>query len=218
MLQSTVLLECVQLKSRFITIKFYFSCTDLNRAPQKWVSSDILQFWCGLPILFINTNINNHQQTYKIMGCFDTGKLSDSGIRNGSVTPVWVGGLTVRARLCRANMMTVADAKRFVASRRARRSGIAAPLWHIWLPTAPLRQLASSYDHACKSRPALHLMHAWWNPDRVLGKSALFMIFRLAAVPEQTVRRYFLQVKKLTFKRAPGSHITVRVANTVDMY
>ena len=35
MLQSTVLLECVQLKSRFITIKFYFSCTDLNRAPQK---------------------------------------------------------------------------------------------------------------------------------------------------------------------------------------
>ena len=34
-LQSTVLLECVQLKSRFITIKFYFSCTDLNRAPQK---------------------------------------------------------------------------------------------------------------------------------------------------------------------------------------
>jgi hypothetical protein len=31
------------------------------------------------------------------------------------------------------------------------------------------------------------------------------MIFRLEAVPEQTVRRYFLQVKKLTFKRAPGS-------------
>jgi hypothetical protein len=35
-------------------------------------------------------------------------------------------------------MMTVANAKRFVASRRARRSGIAAPLWHIWLPTTPL--------------------------------------------------------------------------------
>ena len=35
--------------------------------------------------------------------------------------------------------------------------------------------------------------------------SALFMIFRLEVVPEQGVRRYFLQVKKLTFKRAPGS-------------
>jgi hypothetical protein len=60
-------------------------------------------------------------------------------------------------------MMTVADAKRFVASRRARRSGIAAPLWHIWLPAAPLRQLAhelaSSYEHACKSSPVMHLTH-----------------------------------------------------------
>ena len=37
------------------------------------------------------------------------------------------------------------DARRFVASRGATRSGIAAPLWHIWLPAAPLRQLASSY-------------------------------------------------------------------------
>jgi hypothetical protein len=73
--------------------------------------------------------------------------------------------------LYHANMMTVADARRFVASREARRSGIAAPLCHIWLPAAPLRQLASSYEHACKSSPALHLMHAWWIPDRVLGKS-----------------------------------------------
>jgi hypothetical protein len=40
-----------------------------------------------------------------------------------------------------------------------------------------------------------------------LGKSALFMIFLFEAVSEQTVRRYFLQVKKLTFKRAPGSHM-----------
>jgi hypothetical protein len=31
------------------------------------------------------------------------------------------------------------------------------------------------------------------------------MIFLFEAVPEQIVRRYFLQVKKLTFKRAPGS-------------
>ena len=209
MLQSTVLLECVQLKSRFITITLRFSFTDLNRVPQEWVSSDILQFWCGLPILFINTNINKHQQTYKIMGCFDTGKLSESVIRNGSVTPVWVGALLVYLRLCRANMMTVADAKRFVASRRARRSGIAAPLCHIWLPAAPLRQLASSYDHACKSSPALHRMHAWWNPDRVLGKSALFMIFRLEAVPESTVRRYFLQVLVSWIYRFPGSRMPV---------
>jgi hypothetical protein len=36
-LQSTVhvLLECVQSKSLFITIKLYFSCTDLNRVPQE---------------------------------------------------------------------------------------------------------------------------------------------------------------------------------------
>ena len=176
------------------------------------MSSDILQFWYGLPILFINTNINKHQQTYKILGCFDTGKLSDSGTKNGSVTPVWGDRLTVRVRLCRANMMTVADAKRFVASRRARWSGIAAPLCHIWLPAAPLRQLASSYDHACKSSPALHRMHAWWNPDRVLGKSALFMIFRLEAVPESIVRRYFLQVPALLNSLVSG--FTVRVANT----
>ena len=148
---------------------------------------------------------HKYWQTYKIMGRFDTDELSESGTRNGSVTPVWCGGLLVRARFCRANMMTVADARQFAASRRARWSGIVAPLWHIWLPAAPLRQLASSYDHACKSSPALHLMHAWWIPDRVLGKWAFFMIFRLEAVPEQYVRRYFLQVKKHTFKRIPGS-------------
>ena len=119
------------------------------------------------------------------MGCFDTGKLSDSGTKNGSVTPVWVGALLVWVRLCRANMMTVADAKRFVASRRARRSGIAAPLCHIWLPAAPLRQLASSYDHACKSSPALHRMHAWWNPDRVLGKSYFLWFFVLRQYQNQ---------------------------------
>ena len=149
---------------------------------------------------------HKYQQTYTIMGCFDTGTLSESGIRNGSVTPVWVGALLVYKRFCRANMLTVADARRFVASRGARRCGIAAPLWHIWLPAAPLRQLASSYDHACKSSPALHLMHAWWIPDRVLGKWAFFMIFRLETIPKQYVRRYFLQVKKHTFKRIPGSH------------
>ena len=49
--------------------------------------------------------------------------------------------------------MTVAEARQFVASRRARWSGIAAPLWHIWLPAAPLRQLASSYGgHSLRSR------------------------------------------------------------------
>jgi hypothetical protein len=63
--------------------------------------------------------------------------------------------------------MTVADARQFVASRGARRSGIAAPLWHIWLPAAPLRQLAISYEHACKSSPALHLMHALRSNDGV---------------------------------------------------
>jgi hypothetical protein len=33
------------------------------------------------------------------------------------------------------------------------------------------------------------------------------MIFLFEAVPESIVRRYFLQVKKLTFKRAPGSRM-----------
>jgi hypothetical protein len=156
-----------------------------------------------------------YQQTYKIMRCFDTGKLSESGIRNGSVTPVWVEALMVWIRFCKANIMTVADTRRFVASTGARWSGIAASLWHIWLPAAPLRQLASSYEHACKSSPAMHLMHAWWTPDQVLGKSALCMIFRLEAVPEQTVRRYFLHVKKLTFKRAPGSRYALPTQGAV---
>jgi hypothetical protein len=95
------------------------------------------------------------------MGCFGTGKLSESVIRNGSITPVRGGGLLVQERFCKANMMTVADRRQCVAIRGARWSGIAAPLWHIWLPAAPLRQLASSYEHACKSSPAMHLMHAW---------------------------------------------------------
>ena len=181
----------------------------LHRSKQG--SSIISEQWHTAVLMWPSYFIYQHkyQQTYKIMGCFDTGKLSESGIRNGSVTPVWVGALLVYNRFCRANMMTVADAKRFVASRRARRSGIAAPLCHIWLPAAPLRQLASSYDHACKSSPALHLMHAWWIPDRVLGKSALFMIFRLEAVPESIVRRYFLQVPALLNLRFPGSHMPV---------
>ena len=105
------------------------------------------------------------------MGCFRTGKLSKIGTRNGSVTPVWGRRLLVWILFCRENIMTVADTRRFVASRGARRSNIAPPLWHIWLPAAPLRQLASTYEHACKSIPALHLMHARWIPDRVLGES-----------------------------------------------
>ena len=181
----------------------------LRRSRQGF--SGIIEQWHTAILMWPSYFIYQHkyQQKYKIMGCFDMGKLSESGNRNGSVTPVWGGALLVRVRFCRANMMTVADAKRFVASRRARRSGIAAPLWHIWLPAAPLRQLASSYEHACKSSPALHLMHAWWNPDRVLGKSALFMIFRLEAVPESTVRRYFLQVLVSWIYRFPGSRMPV---------
>ena len=180
-LQSTVLLECVHLKSWFLTIQFVFQ---LHRSKQGF--SIISEQWHTAVLIWPSYFIyqRKYQQTYKIMGCFDTGKLSESGIRNGSVTPVWVEGLLVWIRFCRANMMTVADARRFAASRGTRWPGIAALLWHIWLPAAPLRQLASSYEHACKSSPALHLMHAWWIPDRVLGKSALFMIFRLEASPE----------------------------------
>jgi len=43
----------------------------------------------------------------------------------------------------------------------------------------------------------------------VLGKSALFMIFRLEAVPESIVRRYFLQVPALLNLRFPGSRMPV---------
>ena len=42
------------------------------------------------------------------------------------------------------------------------------------------------------------------------------MIFRLEAVTEQTVCRYFLQVKKLTFKRTPGSHDAFPIDPTHD--
>ena len=42
-LQSTVLL---------VHVKFYFSCTDLDRVPHKWAGSYILTF--------ISTNINKH--------------------------------------------------------------------------------------------------------------------------------------------------------------
>ena len=79
----------------------------------------------------------------------------------GSVMHVRCGGLMVHVLFCRANMMTDAEARRFVASSAARPSGIVAPLWHTWLLVAPLRQLASSYTHACNSIPTLHLIHAW---------------------------------------------------------
>ena len=74
-------------------------------------------------------------------------------------------------------MVNVAAARWFVASKEAMRYGIAAPLWHIRLPAALLRQLASSHTHACKLIPALHAMHAWYIPDRVLGKYVFFTIF-----------------------------------------
>ena len=127
---------------------------------------------------------HKYHQTYKFLGCFHTGKLSESGTRNGWVTPLWGGGLLVQVRFCRANMMTVADTRWFAASRGARWSGIVAPLWHIWLPAAPSRQLASSYTHACKSIPTLHGMHAWWILDRVLGKHIFSWFFPSEAVPE----------------------------------
>jgi hypothetical protein len=41
------------------------------------------------------------------------------------------------------------------------------------------------------------------------------MIFLFEALPEQGVRRYFLQVKKLTFKRAPGSQYALPTQSQV---
>ena len=127
---------------------------------------------------------HRYHQTHKIMGCFHTGKLSESGTRNGSVTPLWGRRLLMWVQFCRANITIVADRRRSVASRGTRRPGIVAPLWHILLPAAPSRQLASSYTHACKSIPAIHLMHAWWIPNRVLRKCVFFMIFLSEAAPE----------------------------------
>jgi hypothetical protein len=150
-LQSTVLLECVKLFKELIyndQIVFQF-----HRCKQG--SSGISHKWHNAVLICPSYFIYKHkyQQTYQIMWYFDTSKLSESGNRNGSVTPVWVEALLVQVVFCRANVMTVADARRFVASREAKRSGIAASLWHIWLPAAPLRQLASSYERACKSSP-----------------------------------------------------------------
>jgi hypothetical protein len=56
----------VQLKSWFIKIKLYHSCTNLNRVLPGKLSSDILKFWCGLHILFINTNINKHTRLWGV--------------------------------------------------------------------------------------------------------------------------------------------------------
>ena len=145
----------------------------------KQGSSKISQQWHTAVLMWPSYFIYQHkyQQTYKIMGCFDTYKLSDSGTRHGSITPVCVGALLVWARFCRANIMTVADVRQFAASRGARRSRIAAPLWYMWLRAAPLKQLASSYEHACKSSLAMHLMHACWIPDQVLGDSYFSWFF-----------------------------------------
>ena len=149
----------------------------LHRSRQGF--SEISQLWHTAFLMCPSYFICEHkyQQIYKIMGCFYTDKLSESGTKNGWVTHVWGGGLLVQERFCRANMITVADTRRFVASRGAKRSGIVMSLWHIWLPAAPLRQLASSYTHACKSIPALHDMHAWWIPNRVLGNSYFSWFF-----------------------------------------
>ena len=117
--------------------QFHSSKKDFSGITHKWHTAVLM--W---PSYFIYQH--KYQQTYTIMRCIDTGKLSESGSRNGSVTPVWEERLLVRVRFCRENIMTVADAKRFAASRGARRSCIVALLWHIWLPAAPLRQLASS--------------------------------------------------------------------------
>ena len=91
-LQSIVLLECVQLKSWFLTIQFVFQLHRSKKGSSRTSEQrhTAVLIW---PSYFIYQR--KYQQTYKIMSCFDTGKLSESRTRNGSVTPVWVGALLV---------------------------------------------------------------------------------------------------------------------------
>jgi hypothetical protein len=114
-------------------------------------------------------------------------------------------------------MPNIAAARSVAASRGARRSSITAPRCHIWLPAVSLNHRAGPY-RACmrfESRAASHACRV--NPDRVLGKGALFMIFRLAVVPEQIVRQYFLHVKKLTFKCTLGSQYALPTQSCVNL-
>ena len=46
--------------------QIYFNCKDLKRVPQESFGSGILQFWCGLPILFINTSINKYKRLWGV--------------------------------------------------------------------------------------------------------------------------------------------------------
>jgi hypothetical protein len=59
--------------------------------------------------------------------------------------------------------------------------------------------------HASRVPRCISCMHGE-SHMRVLGRSALFMIFRLEASPEQSVHRYFLQVKNLLLN-APWVHM-----------
>jgi hypothetical protein len=73
-------------------------------------------------------------------------------------------------------MMTVADARRFVASKEARRSGIAAPLWHIWL------HAARTSMHASRVPRCISCMHGETRIE--YSVSHIFHDFLSETVPE----------------------------------
>ena len=91
---------------------------------------------------------------------------------------VWGRRLLVRVRFWTENMPNIATARSVAAGRQARRSGITAPLCHIWPPAAPLNHRAGPYGACMHSSVCVTSEACRVNPDRVLGKWALFMIFR----------------------------------------
>ena len=89
------------------TVSLYTSkyCTMCARKVQKPIHSDQIVFqlhrsrkgssgmcWkCYTAVLICPSYLiyeHKYQQKYKIMGCFHTSKLSESGNRNDSVTPI----------------------------------------------------------------------------------------------------------------------------------
>ena len=81
--------------------QFHSSKQNFSVITHKWHTAVLM--W---PSYFIYQH--KYQQTYTIMRCIDTGKLSEIGIRNGSVMPVWCPWLLVPVFFCRANMMNIA--------------------------------------------------------------------------------------------------------------
>ena len=106
-------------------------------------------------------------------------------------------------RFWTGNMPNIAAARSVAAGRQARRSGITAPLCHIWLLAAPLNHRAGPYRACMHSSVCVTSEACRVNPDRVLGKWALFMIFRPRQHQNKLYTGTFTGYKNL-LSNAPG--------------